>query len=85
MCGRSIPGTYRGVSSVAYSPDGSSIASGFRDTTIRVWNATTGQCVAGPFQGHIESVLSVAYSPDGRYIASGSVDHTIRVWNAATG
>ena len=73
------------VSSVAYSPDGRHIVSGSDDKTIRVWNATTGQCVAGPFQGHTEWVNSVAYSPDGKHIVSGSWDSTIRVWNATTG
>jgi WD40 repeat protein len=73
------------VSSVAYSPDGTHIVSGSHDKTIRVWNATTGQSVAGPFQGHTSSVSSVAYSPDGTHIVSGSRDNTIRVWNASTG
>ena len=41
-----------GVSSVAYSPDGSHIVSGSDDNTIRVRDLSTGQCVAGPFWGH---------------------------------
>jgi len=73
------------VFSVAYSPDGSQIVSGSRDNTIRVWNPTTGQCIAGPFQGHTEKVSSVAYSPDGSHIVSGSWDKTIGVWNLAPG
>ena len=50
--------------------------------TIRVWNAVTGETVAGPFSGHSDSVKSVAFSPDGQHIASGSEDQTICVWNA---
>ena len=50
----------------------------------RIWNPTTGQCIAGPFQGHTEGVKSVAYSPDGSHIVSGSKDNTIRVWNPTT-
>ncbi|KAN0086005.1 hypothetical protein V8E55_007139 [Tylopilus felleus] len=73
------------VLSVAYSPDGSHIVSGSSDKTIRVWNASTGQCVAGQFQGHTDPVWSVAYSHDGSHIISGSEDNTIRVWNATTG
>ena len=73
------------VTSVAYPPNGTHIVSGFLDKTIRVWNATTGQCVASPFQGHTSRVTSVAYSPDGTHIVSGSWDKTIRVWNATTG
>ena len=46
------------VTSVAYSPDGSHIVSGSWDKTIRVWSVTTGQSVAGPFQGHTDLVWS---------------------------
>ena len=73
------------VTCVAYSPDGNHIVSGSRDNTIRVWNATTGQCVAGPLKGHTDWVTCVAYSPDGNKIVSGFGDKTIRVWNATTG
>ncbi|KAF8548063.1 hypothetical protein OG21DRAFT_1607113 [Imleria badia] len=44
-----LQGHTASVYSVAYSPDGRHIVSGSYDKTIRVWNATTGQCVAGPF------------------------------------
>ncbi|KAF8130209.1 WD40-repeat-containing domain protein, partial [Boletus edulis] len=48
--------------------------------TIRVWNATTGQCVVASFEGHTDHVFSVACSPDGNHIVSGSWDKTIKVW-----
>jgi WD40 repeat protein len=73
------------VLSIAYSPDGTRIASGSHDHTIRVWDAHTGAIVAGPFQGHTDWVTSVAFSPDGTRIVSGSDDRTIRVWDAHTG
>jgi WD40 repeat protein len=73
------------VSSVVFSPDGQRIASASKDRTICVWDATTGQIVAGPFTGHTNCVTSVAFSPDGQRIASASDDHTIRVWDATTG
>ncbi|KAJ7868391.1 WD40 repeat-like protein, partial [Mycena olivaceomarginata] len=73
------------VWSVAFSPDGTRIASGSDDDTIRVWDAATGQQVGDPLAGHTSSVRSVAFSPDGTRIASGSGDDTIRVWDAATG
>ena len=53
------------VTCAVYSPDGNYIVSGSEDKTIRIWNAATGQCVAGPFQGHTDYITSVAYSPDG--------------------
>ncbi|KIM20489.1 hypothetical protein M408DRAFT_81907, partial [Serendipita vermifera MAFF 305830] len=73
------------VHSVCFSLDGKRIASGSEDETIRVWDAETGEVVAGPLQGHTGWVLSVAFSPDGRRIVSGSLDRTIRVWDAETG
>src|SRR6266702_1171062 len=73
------------VNSVALSPDGQRIISGSDDGTIRVWNATTGETVAGLLTGHTDWVWSVAFSPEGQRIVSGSHDGTIRVWNATTG
>ena len=73
------------VSSVAFSPDGHRIASTSEDDTIRVWDAATGQVIAGPFTGHTSSVTSVVFSLDGQRIASAPTDRTIRVWDATTG
>jgi len=74
-----------GVCSVLFSPDGTRIVSGSRDSTIRVWDAATGLPLGEPFQGHTSSVWSVSFSPDGTHIVSGSWDSTVRVWDAVTG
>ncbi len=68
------------VFALSWNPDGVSLASGSRDTTVRVWNATTGQD-SYIYRGHHSCVLSVAWSPDGRYIASGDTDGIVHVWN----
>jgi len=74
----------RGVTSVAFSPDGHRIVSGSADWAVRVWDAASGVELAC-LRGHKRSVTSVTYSPDGRRIVSGSHDDTVWVWDAASG
>jgi len=76
------------VKSVAFSHDGSRLASGSDDCTVRVWNVATGQVeqtLGHSGDGHSGRVNSVAFSHDGSRLASGSDDRTVRVWNVATG
>ena len=60
--------------SVSFSPDGSRIVSGSDDKSVRVWDASSGECVLGPLEGHTSGVSSVSFSPDGSRIVSGSDD-----------
>jgi WD40 repeat protein/energy-coupling factor transporter ATP-binding protein EcfA2 len=70
------------VTSVAFSPDGSTIVSGggSADKMLRLWDLQ-GNPIGSPFQGHRGAVTSVAFSPDGRTIVSGSADRTLRLWD----
>ncbi|CAE6486732.1 unnamed protein product, partial [Rhizoctonia solani] len=73
------------VHSVAYSPDGTRVAAGCDDDTVKILNAHDGTLVVDPLEGHDGTVCSISFSPDGKFIASGSFDTTIRVWNAYNG
>jgi WD40 repeat protein len=73
-----------GVTSVAFSPDGTRVLSGSQDSTLKLWDAASGQLIR-TFEGHTESVLSVEFSPDGTRLLSHSQDGTHKLWDAATG
>ena len=89
-------GTLKGhtglVETVAFSPDGKTLASGggLNDTTqqhdssIRLWDLQTAQSKV-ILKGHSSGIRSLSFSPDGKVLASGSYDNSIRLWNTLTG
>jgi WD40 repeat protein/tRNA A-37 threonylcarbamoyl transferase component Bud32 len=72
------------ANSVSYSPDGTRIASGSGDMTIKIWDASTGTELS-TLNGHEHVISSVSFSPNGTRIASGSRDKSIKIWDASTG
>ncbi|WP_413160277.1 protein kinase domain-containing protein [Capilliphycus salinus ALCB114379] len=71
------------VTSIAYSRDGRTLASGSLDKTIKLWDVLTRREIA-TLRGHLNWVRSVAFSRDGRTLASGSWDNTIKLWDVQT-
>ncbi|KAI9432252.1 WD40 repeat-like protein [Lactarius indigo] len=75
----------RMVLSVAYSPDGRRIVTGFMDCTIQIWDSHIGIPLTKSLKGHMGTVTSVVFSPDGTSVVSGSDDGTVRIWDSQTG
>jgi len=75
-----LEGHSKEVYSVAFSPDGKTLASASADNTIKLWNLQSQKPIA-TLAGHSDWVYSVAFSPDGKTLASASWDNTIKVWN----
>jgi len=72
------------VYAVAWSPDGSLVASGSEDETVRIWDPQTGELLS-TLRGHTDTIASVSWSPDGLWLASSSGDRTIKIWDVASG
>ena len=79
--GRIFLGHSDRVWGVSFSPDGSRLASGSCDRTVKVWNARTGQELLS-LTGHSDNIRSVCFSPDGRRVATAGDDGTVRIWPA---
>ena len=92
--GQHTSGHSDSVYSVAFSPDGQSLASGSLDNSIMLWDVrqarqSGGAAAQAPmvtkFTGHKDFVLSVAFSVDGSLLMSGSKDRTVQFWEPRAG
>jgi WD40 repeat protein len=73
------------VRDLAFSPNGSVLATSGDDRLIRLWDPATWKEVRRPLEGHSQAKVCLAFSSDGKWLASGSGDGTMRVWDVATG
>lgn len=71
------------VDSVAFSPDGRTVASGGSDGVVRIWRTGTQRTAGRPLIGHHQGITSIAFAPDGRTLASSGFDGTVRLWDLA--
>uniref|UniRef100_UPI00202533CB WD40 domain-containing protein n=2 Tax=unclassified Frankia TaxID=2632575 RepID=UPI00202533CB len=81
---RTSPRNRADATAVAFSPDGTLLATGTQDGPVSLWDVRTGRRQR-ILADHTQLVSSVAFSPDGSTIAAAAGDRTVRLWNIATG
>jgi WD40 repeat protein len=72
------------IQDLAFSPDGTMLASCGYDRLIKLWDTATGEEIR-QLKDHSDAVYSVSFSADGMLLASGAADRAVKVWDVASG
>ena len=86
---RTLEGHSLDVETLAFSPDGSKLASGSQggilDGTVYIWNVATGE-IEHVLGDYTHQIIALAFSPDGSRLVAGTLfSEAVRIWNVATG
>ncbi|PHH49543.1 Vegetative incompatibility protein HET-E-1 [Ceratocystis fimbriata CBS 114723] len=83
-CLQTLEGHKEGVTSVVFSNDGQTLASGSYDKTVKIWDANNGRCLR-TLKGLGEHVTSMEFANNGQRLISESKDKTVKIWDVTTG
>jgi small GTP-binding protein len=72
------------VLSVAFDPQGETLASAGTDITVKLWEVRSGKMLR-TLEGHRETIYSVAFDPQGGTLAGGGRDRTVKLWEVRSG
>ena len=81
---RTFTGHTSTLTTVSFSPDGGTLATGSQDKTVRLWDVATGTHKK-TLKTHTAEVRAVSFSPDGKTLVSAGMDKIIRLWDPETG
>ena len=79
-----LTGHHDALYGIAFSPDGSQLATAGYDRIIKIWNTASGE-ILRTLKGHNGAVFGIAFSPDGSVLASAGGDSSVKLWNSENG
>jgi RNA polymerase sigma factor (sigma-70 family) len=81
---RSFPEARSAIVSLAFAPDGRTLAIGGHDGAIHLGDVATGRAARQP-TGHGDTIHAIAFAPDSKTVATGGQDGMVLLWEAARG